>query len=226
MPKPLQTEKGIDRHLHKVLDGDGNLTALDISTDSVRVNKFSIAGGTEMAGILDEDDMASDDANALATQQSIKAYTDSKLFSVHVDQVNYRMSSVNNSYIFNLSQGTSVAAADWTYAEGGYSLYTTGTEPTVIRNWRWIGGMNASADYEFMLYDMTIPPNNISTAGTVAQIGSTQSETITNRWYSVGETGLNYTLAAGHSVYLLIRYTSGSGTKYTYGTFTMDMDLL
>ena len=116
-------EKGIDKHLHKVLDGDGNHTAMDISTDSVRVNnlevtgntigvtasddtklplsggtmsgnvdfgtnditnidivsvdRLSIGGGTSMTAVLDEDNMASNSAVKLATQQSIKAYVDS-----------------------------------------------------------------------------------------------------------------------------------------------------
>ena len=46
MSKPLNIEKGIDRHLHKVLDEDGNPTAMDISTDSVRVKNLEVTGDT------------------------------------------------------------------------------------------------------------------------------------------------------------------------------------
>ena len=46
MSKPLNIEKGIDRHLHKVLDADGNPTAMDISTDSVRVKNLEVTGDT------------------------------------------------------------------------------------------------------------------------------------------------------------------------------------
>ena len=64
-----------------VLDGEANLTfngsLLDIGGSpaaSIRIN-----GGTEIDRILDEDDLSSDHDNALATQQSIKAYVDDKL---------------------------------------------------------------------------------------------------------------------------------------------------
>ena len=55
--------------------GDNDIT----NVDSLDADKFSIAGGTEMTGILDEDNMASDSNVKLATQQSIKAYSDTKL---------------------------------------------------------------------------------------------------------------------------------------------------
>jgi len=52
--------------------GDNDIT----NVDSLDTDKLSIAGGTEMVGIFDEDDMAHDSDVALATQQSIKAYVD------------------------------------------------------------------------------------------------------------------------------------------------------
>ena len=52
--------------------GDNDITNID----SLDADKFSIAGGTEMTAINEEDNMASDSATALATQQSIKAYAD------------------------------------------------------------------------------------------------------------------------------------------------------
>ena len=55
--------------------GDNDIT----NVDSFDADKLSIAGGTEMTSIKDEDNMASDSNVALATQQSIKAYADTKL---------------------------------------------------------------------------------------------------------------------------------------------------
>ena len=52
--------------------GDNDIT----NVDSLDADKLSIAGGTEMTAINDEDNMSSDSATALATQQSIKAYAD------------------------------------------------------------------------------------------------------------------------------------------------------
>ena len=52
--------------------GDQDIT----NVDSLDADKLSIAGGTEMTAVNDEDNMASNSATALATQQSIKAYVD------------------------------------------------------------------------------------------------------------------------------------------------------
>lgn len=52
-------------------DDDGGHN--DITADSI-----TLASGATPTAILDEDDMATDSATALATQQSIKAYVDSK----------------------------------------------------------------------------------------------------------------------------------------------------
>lgn len=46
------------------------------------MDELTIAATTKVNKILDEDNMASDDAEALATQQSIKAYVDSQAHSV------------------------------------------------------------------------------------------------------------------------------------------------
>ena len=46
---------------------------------SFGVNKLNINSSTEVEGILDEDDLSSDSATKLATQQSIKAYVDGKV---------------------------------------------------------------------------------------------------------------------------------------------------
>ena len=62
------------------LSGNVNFGDNDITNvDSLDADKFSIAGGTEMTAINDEDNMSSNSATALATQQSIKAYVDSEV---------------------------------------------------------------------------------------------------------------------------------------------------
>lgn len=49
----------------------------DFSSSNVDFQGISLGAGTTMTSIKDEDDMASDSATSLATQQSIKAYVDS-----------------------------------------------------------------------------------------------------------------------------------------------------
>lgn len=51
----------------------------DFSSSNVDFQGISLGAGTTMTAVLDEDDMASDSATSLATQQSIKAYVDGKI---------------------------------------------------------------------------------------------------------------------------------------------------
>jgi hypothetical protein len=65
---------------------DLKLDALDAATVAattvVANTSLNIAGTTTISSVLDEDNMASDSATALATQQSIKAYVDSQVGTV------------------------------------------------------------------------------------------------------------------------------------------------
>ena len=54
----------------------GTLTAGNTPTFDLDPTSLAIGGGSAMTAILDEDDLTSDSATALATQQSIKAYVD------------------------------------------------------------------------------------------------------------------------------------------------------
>lgn len=58
------------------LDGGGVGAVVTNVFDSLKAGGISLASGSTVTSILDEDDMASDSATALATQQSIKAYVD------------------------------------------------------------------------------------------------------------------------------------------------------
>lgn len=56
----------------------GTFTDLEATVSAVLAS-LGLASGATVTSILDEDDMASDSATALATQQSIKAYIDTNL---------------------------------------------------------------------------------------------------------------------------------------------------
>jgi len=71
--------------------GDQDIT----NVDSLDADKLSIAGGTEMTAVKDEDNMASNSATSLATQQSIKAYVDTTHTTVQTGK-NYRI--INASF--------------------------------------------------------------------------------------------------------------------------------
>tara|TARA_R110002110_G_scaffold175325_1_gene378827 strand:- start:2500 stop:3762 length:1263 start_codon:yes stop_codon:yes gene_type:complete len=52
MPKPLSIDRAVDKHLKPVKDSDGTLTALEISTDTVRVKDLVVSGTT--SGVSDD----------------------------------------------------------------------------------------------------------------------------------------------------------------------------
>jgi hypothetical protein len=53
-------------------------TAVTVNDGLIVAGNFSFQGGVAVSTILDEDDLSSDSATALATQQSIKAYVDAQ----------------------------------------------------------------------------------------------------------------------------------------------------
>ena len=154
----------------------------------------------------------------------IKRRTRSVKFSTTSNSLGGRYSFVNTWYISNQTLGTSIAAADWSTSKFNYALYNSITAVT-LTGWRWVGEFSSSVDYEVELWDVTVPSNGTSAASTAAKVGSTQSISATGyAIYTIGETGLTYSVAAGHQLYVVIRYTSGSGTKYSYGTTTLEFN--
>lgn len=71
----------------------GSFTTLNASTS------LALATGATVTGILDEDTMASDSATALATQQSIKAYVDSKQSEAVIQMEIADVSSVDELFV-------------------------------------------------------------------------------------------------------------------------------
>ena len=64
----------------------GNLTVTGtVDAGTVEFNNLSGTGSVSVTNILDEDNMASNSATALATQQSIKAYVDSQVTAQDLD---------------------------------------------------------------------------------------------------------------------------------------------
>ena len=77
MAKPLQIDRAVDKHLKPVKDSDGTLTALEVSTDAVRVKDLVVSGTTTgisasdstkhpltTLGIADDNLVEIDDADA------------------------------------------------------------------------------------------------------------------------------------------------------------------
>jgi hypothetical protein len=90
----------------------GAFTTLTASTS------LNIASSTTVDGVLDEDNMASDSASKLATQQSIKAYVDSQIGA------NNELSEVLSNG--NTTGGTDIAVGtgdDITFADSSKAIF-------------------------------------------------------------------------------------------------------
>lgn len=92
----------------------------DISNAKVIGRTSAGTGDPEEVSILDEDAMTSDSATALATQQSIKAYVDSKL--------------VSDEYVPSQGTVTSTALVDNTDTDVGSVTLTLPSGKT----WKWV----------------------------------------------------------------------------------------
>ncbi|WP_022699390.1 hypothetical protein [Euryhalocaulis caribicus] len=68
----VPADDGADATLRAVADGEGTETPLHLSASEATFGE----SGAPIDKVLDEDDFASDDAKALVTQQSVKAYID------------------------------------------------------------------------------------------------------------------------------------------------------
>ena len=120
-------------------DDTAHLSGSQTFTGTKTLNSFKGTGATTVTNILDEDDMGSDSATALATQQSIKAYTDTRYSYVYMTWSASGTSSMDGSdpeWVFpNTSKG--IYEEDWTKDENiktttlGSTLLTTSRHTAV-----------------------------------------------------------------------------------------------
>ena len=75
----LQINLGKSIDVNTIASTDSS--AVTINDGLIVTGSLSFTGGTAVTNILDEDNLSSDSATALATQQSIKAYVDSQITS-------------------------------------------------------------------------------------------------------------------------------------------------
>ena len=193
------------------LDIDGDIT-LDAATGNIYVKDN---GGNYTPGSDYE----------IAT----KKYVDDILakFTVHESNISYRMTSVNNYYVASNSLGTSIAAADFGVSESRYAYYYANADKVLTR-WSFVGYVSSVEPYEFELWDVTVASDGGVSASAATQVGSTLSmpsgggNASNSRFYTVQSGVLSYTVSAGHQLYLVMRYTDGSGTKTVTGTLSME----
>ena len=141
--------------------------------------------------------------------------------------MNWRMSSVNNYYIGNQTLGTGVAASDFGVGELKYSVFNS-TQAVTLDRCRIVYYVSSTEPYEFELWDVTVPSDGSTYAATAVKIGDTletSGDVSANRYYSITSGGLSYSLSSAHQVFLLCRYTDGSGTKTVNASVTLQMTI-
>ena len=127
--------------------------------------------------------------------------------------------SLNTWYTGNQSFGTSITEGDW----GGGTKYNyaqfTAVNDVKLLGWKFHGSFSSAVDWEMEVWHTETPADGESDPEEATKVGDTQSITPTaTRLYTLGQTGLSYSIPAGDQLYLLTRFASGSGTKYSYGT--------
>tara|TARA_B100001564_G_scaffold234523_1_gene198215 strand:+ start:235 stop:3180 length:2946 start_codon:yes stop_codon:yes gene_type:complete len=108
--------------------------ALDVTGALVAATSLNIAGdGATVTGIKDEDNMASDSATKLATQQSIKAYVDSEVGSVSTTAISQLNSNVT---VADTGSGTITVTVDAStigdFTASGLQLGGSGARVTTV----------------------------------------------------------------------------------------------
>jgi len=192
------------------LDADtAHLAGAQTFTGTKTLNSFKGTAGATVTNILDEDAMGSASATALATQQSIKAYVDTR--SSYVYQSFIGISNLATNWGIPHVNGWEAYGNQWN-TDTGVSAATIGTSFTLSRYYSNVG-FTVPFDGELVGFYATLRNHNADRASSVGLLHSTFSE-------FGGKTGTsNYTLQSVGTT----SYNGGGGTSFTGGSRVIDM---
>jgi len=88
----ISINSSVDGRLNIAADTDVviDTTTLDVNANAEISGSLTLGSSTAVSSVLDEDNLASDSATALATQQSIKAYVDAVIVSVNQQDLDFQ----------------------------------------------------------------------------------------------------------------------------------------
>ena len=175
----------------------------------VNNNGIKIGGGATVTTILDEDNMASDSATALATQQSIKAYVDTSITGSTTYRGTWDPNVSLNSGYGNPNLNTVTKQDGYYYICSGNGVATpngSGTEPDSWHTGDWVVyNSDLGSSGEWQKIDNT---SVISGTGTGQKVvkwdGSGTSETLANGpiTFSSNDSTFAGTVSAEDNIYL------------------------
>lgn len=178
---------------HRIYAAANNTTTTGTQVAQFDINGFTLnASGSTADIIRDEDDMVSDDANALATQQSIKAYVDR--LSDFISNDNTTGTALSNGIDTDLTS-ISLPPGDWD-VEGSISIQGAGTNLSYI--YGWVSSVSATLPSIPFYYNTSLPTDTASTL-------------------SAPPPSIRFTLASTTTIYLSTRVGTTAGAT-GYGT--------
>ena len=179
-------------------------------------NFGSLSDGTiTITGFVDQDDMSSDSATLLPTQQSVKAYVDANSFTINNNADNRIITGTATA-------GTLNAETTLTYGTTGADLAITGGSiggvPPILRL-EDVGSSGKLAELNHITGTTTLTSRNATSNGVIKFAGHNgTSETEYGRITATGELLLNKTSASVGTDGVQLRPSSYSGFSATSAT--------
>ena len=176
--------------------------AVDVTGAFVAATSINIAGdGATVTGIKDEDNMASDSATALATQQSIKAYVDGEVAGLSQTSISQGNSNVTvaDSGTGNVTievdgtdRITTVAATTTTAT--GHSLVIGAGSNSTGGSIKFLEGTDNGTNGVTLLGPASTTDVTVTLpAATDTLVGKATTDTFTNKTFDLGGTGNSLT---------------------------------
>ena len=177
--------------------------------------------GATVTTILDEDDLSTDSATALATQQSVKAYVDSQVSSVSTTAI-----SQNNSNVTVADSGTGnvtievdgtdriTTVAATTTTATGHSLVIGASSTTVGGKIKFLEGTdNGTNGVTLVGAASTADVDVILPAAADTLVGKATTDTLTNKSIDLGNNTLTGSLAEFNSALQSESFVSLTGSE-------------
>ena len=186
-------------------------------------------GGSTVDIIRDEDDMASDDANALVTQQSVKAYVDTnRRWSIETGGYKTNNNSSTSYYFQYRPNGESWANADSSISSISiYDSYASmlvapyDGKVTKISVHGYANDTGATDPFKFYVFKGT--PTNGGSSVSLTQIGVTGTITpvALRQFVENSDISSSNTFSENDAIYVMYKKDSTSGNQDLYFSITV-----
>ena len=215
MPKDLSIDKPLDKHLKPVKDSDGTMSAMELSTEKVRVKDLDILG--EAKG---QTPTAND---GLATKQ----YVDDNAGGAYFIQSAGRGRCQYNNWYYCTHITYGGQYYYWFYSNGSTSLPSTWADsyhPSylipkagTITGYTFAGNISSNDTVECAMMKGVQPTYGSAGDYSLSQVGATQSAGGANQiLYKWEQTGLSVSVAKNDIIMPCFRRTTDNDASYVY----------